>query len=337
VDVVAAPARAARQREPSQRLLNAPRTTPPRHYRGRVDVGELHAAQAARWRAADPLLPVPEPPAPDPVLVPCGAGWTTRHDVDPDAMSASWTGLRNHGLSALVAGPDPAAALGALLDRWEPRLGPPDDDDSTAEVVWPSRDTTPLLALARHGFAPAVVLAAGRTGRAPAGPVPGLLVRPAEASDVDLVARFGLEIVRYDGQFGALGERPSTLPRLVEGYTAALTRPLPTIWLAELDGRAAGMCSVDPPGHADEARALCSAEAVGYLGSMYVDPRVRGTGIGSALHAVADAALAAAGAEVTLLHHTVPNPRSTPFWYRLGYRPLWTHWQRRPAVRRPAP
>ncbi|MCO1654261.1 GNAT family N-acetyltransferase [Pseudonocardia humida] len=301
-----------------------------------MEVGELHAVQAARWRAADPLLPTPEPPAPDPTLVPGGAGWTTRHDIDPEGMSASWTGLRNHALTALLADDDPAAALGALLDQWEPRLGPPDDDESTAEVVWPSRDTTPVLALARHGFAPAVVLAAGRPGRATAAPVPGLTVRPAVESDVDVVARFGLEIVRYDGRFGALGARPSTLPRLVEGYAAALRRPTPTIWLAEQHGRPVGMCSVDPPGYAPEAQGLCSASRVGYLGSMYVNPTARGTGIGSALHATADAALAAAGAEVTLLHHTVPNPISTPFWYRLGYRPLWTHWQRRPAVRLPA-
>ncbi|WP_214406908.1 GNAT family N-acetyltransferase [Pseudonocardia lacus] len=301
-----------------------------------MDVGELYAAQAARWRAADPLLPAPEPPAPDPVLVPGGAGWTTRNDVDPEGMSASWTGLRNHGLSALVAGPDPAAALGALLDRWEPRLGPPDDDESTAEVVWPSRDTTPLLALARHGFAPAVVLAAGPTGRAAPAPATDVVIRPARGADVGVVARFGLEIVRYDGRFGALGERPSTLPRLVEGYAAALARPIESVWLAERDGRPVGMCSVDPPGYADEARGLCAAPTVGYLGSMYVDPAARGGGIASVLHAVADGALAAAGAGVTLLHHAVPNPVSTPFWYRHGYRPLWTHWQRRPALRAPA-
>jgi GNAT superfamily N-acetyltransferase len=65
---------------------------------------------------------------------------------------------------------------------------------------------------------------------------------------------------------------------------------------------------------------------------MYVDPAVRGGGIGAALHAAADAALVSAGAEITLLHHAVPNPLSTPFWYGQGYRPLWTSWLRRPAL-----
>jgi GNAT superfamily N-acetyltransferase len=298
-----------------------------------MDAGELHAAQAARWRAVDPLLPAPQRPGGEPLAVPDGLGWASRYDLDPDSMNASWTALGNHALLAHVTGPDPAAALGALLDLWEPALGPAGDVECAAEVVWPSRDTTPVLALARRGFAPTVVVAVGRTGLAAPVPVLGLEVRPATASDVDVLAAFGLEIVRYDGQFGAIGERPSTLPRLVEGYAKALERPVRTAWLAVLDGRPVGMCTVDLPEHAAGGQPLCSASAVGYVGSMYVDPAARSAGVGSALHAVADAALKAGGAEVTVLHHAAPNPRSTPFWYRHGYRPLWTHWFRRPALR----
>jgi hypothetical protein len=40
-----------------------------------------------------------------------------------------------------------------------------------------------------------------------------------------------------------------------------------------------------------------------------------------------------AGADVALVQHALANPLSTPFWYAQGYRPLWTYWQRRPAVR----
>jgi GNAT superfamily N-acetyltransferase len=301
-----------------------------------VDAEDLHAAQTARWRAVDPLLPAPPPPQPDPLTVPGGAGWVRRVVLDPDADTATWTALRNHALTAHVAGPDPAAALGALIDRWERLgLGPPDDDESVAEVVWPSRDVEPVLALARHGFAPAVAVAIGRTGRAVPASVPGLRIRPVGGADVAVAAAFGLEIVRYDGQFGALGERESTAARLTESFAEASLREQPATWLAVLDGRPVGMVAIDPPSYATGTRSLCNALAVGYLGSMFVDPSVRGSGVGWALHAHADAALLAAGAELTLLHHAVPNPRSTPFWYRQGYRPLWTHWQRRPAVRRP--
>jgi hypothetical protein len=37
------------------------------------------------------------------------------------------------------------------------------------------------------------------------------------------------------------------------------------------------------------------------------------------------------GVAVTLLHHGHLNPLSTPFWYRMGYRPLWTTWEARLA------
>ncbi|QYC38764.1 hypothetical protein Nocox_05685 [Nonomuraea coxensis DSM 45129] len=33
-----------------------------------------------------------------------------------------------------------------------------------------------------------------------------------------------------------------------------------------------------------------------------------------------------------LLHHALPNPLSTPFWSRRGYRPLYTQWVRHLGV-----
>lgn len=33
-----------------------------------------------------------------------------------------------------------------------------------------------------------------------------------------------------------------------------------------------------------------------------------------------------------MLSYAAANPRSGPFWSRMGYRPLVTVWQRRPAV-----
>jgi hypothetical protein len=34
----------------------------------------------------------------------------------------------------------------------------------------------------------------------------------------------------------------------------------------------------------------------------------------------------------TLLHCAQLNPLSAPFWSRMGYRPLWTGWEVRPAA-----
>jgi hypothetical protein len=33
-----------------------------------------------------------------------------------------------------------------------------------------------------------------------------------------------------------------------------------------------------------------------------------------------------------LLHYAQVNPVSAPFWSRMGYRPLWTIWEARPAA-----
>src|SRR4051794_20353772 len=105
-------------------------------------------------------------------MVPEGAGWMRRDDPDPAGMVATWFAARRHTLTALVAGADPVAALGALLDRWDAELGPAGDQDSAAEVLWPSRDTSPVRALTRRGFGATTVLAARRTGgvRVPAVP-----------------------------------------------------------------------------------------------------------------------------------------------------------------------
>jgi hypothetical protein len=46
------------------------------------------------------------------------------------------------------------------------------------------------------------------------------------------------------------------------------------------------------------------------------------------VHAVLDAR----GVDTTLLHYAQLNPLSAPFWSRMGYRPLWTGWEVRPAA-----
>jgi len=76
---------------------------------------------------------------------------------------------------------------------------------------------------------------------------------------------------------------------------------------------------------------MTSLSPAAYLQTMFVDHAERGTGIGAALARSLHAQLDAAGVAVTLLHHSQVNPLSGPFWYRMGYRPLWTSWEARPA------
>jgi GNAT superfamily N-acetyltransferase len=74
------------------------------------------------------------------------------------------------------------------------------------------------------------------------------------------------------------------------------------------------------------------ANAPAYLPSMYVHPAERGSGVGTALVRHAHAELDAQRVSVTLLHYSQVNPVSAPFWSRMGYRPLWTRWEARPAA-----
>ncbi|KJK52908.1 hypothetical protein UK23_02855 [Lentzea aerocolonigenes] len=68
---------------------------------------------------------------------------------------------------------------------------------------------------------------------------------------------------------------------------------------------------------------------IAYIDHLGVRPDERGGGAGSALVAFAHGLLDSAGVASTLLHHALPNPRSTPFWYSHGYQPRWTLWVRR--------
>ena len=42
--------------------------------------------------------------------------------------------------------------------------------------------------------------------------------------------------------------------------------------------------------------------------------------------------LDARGVDTALLRYAQLNPLSAPFWNRMGYRPLWTGWEVRPAA-----
>jgi hypothetical protein len=53
---------------------------------------------------------------------------------------------------------------------------------------------------------------------------------------------------------------------------------------------------------------------------------------GAALVRHVHGVLDARGVLTTLLHYALMNPLSAPLWNRMGYRPLWTGWEVRPAA-----
>jgi GNAT superfamily N-acetyltransferase len=327
---------------------------------GGVPAGGRPADQSAlldevgrRWRAADQLLPAPT------VLAPadgCGAmitlqtadgrllaaGACEHWHGEADDMELSWGAARRFQLTVRAGGADLATTVTGLIGRWREHLAGVSgigDPDSAAIVMWPSRDVDGVRALRRHGLAPHAVVAA-RAARRPADGgeadrpgrgAAGASIRRADASDLDITARLGLEVFRYDALFGSVVERPSTPAALRDYVAGLLAAPQPWIWLAERDGAAIGVLIAEPPTDAGWIAPLIGLAPVVYNALTYVVPAERGTGVSDALVASFHAAADTAGVPAALLHYDQANPLSVPFWSRHGYRPMWTSWEARPA------
>ncbi len=140
-----------------------------------------------------------------------------------------------------------------------------------------------------------------------------------------------LRLIRYDMHFGGPVWRTATARLVRDEIRDSLARPDSWTWLAERNGRAVGLLVAQPPQDAGWIAGMTSKTPAAYLQTMFVEGQERGTGIGAALVRNLHATLDGMGVAVTLLHHSQVNPLSAPFWYRMGYRPLWTSWEARPA------
>lgn len=305
----------------------------------------LPAGHAGRLHALDPLLPrtarmLPEFAAGDVVLrVPGADGVYRRHRPLPGAFETTWKADDEHQLHARVGGPDPAAALDALLAVWGTRIsatlsGGRTGERTEAVFTWPSRDTALTAALLAHGLTPKIITAARPASR----PAPRQrtrarrepVVRPLTADDVTAATRLWLEELRWEEQFGVARLREDSEYHIRRRLRGRAVQDASWIWVAEAGhGRGpAGLLAVEPPQQSGWAAAMVSSRRVGYLTSMVVAAEHRGRGVGSALVRTAHRALAEAGCTLTLLHYAALNPLSGPFWHRWGYRPLWTTWSR---------
>lgn len=249
-------------------------------------------------------------------------------ETDPDSLKPTWTALRVHSLDW-----QPGWDLPALLDEWETRLTGLDDPDTAAVVTLPSHETADAAPLIRHGFAPLIVIAERRAGvSAPSRPS-GVRIRPATHADLDVAVELNMHTVRYDAAFGMVTERPNSAQHLRTSLAKALDRDHEAVWLAVRDDTPIGMAYVDMPQDALWMERFATTQPFAYFGHLGVQPDARGSGAGSALVAHVHDVMDRNGVASTLLHHALPNPRSTPFWYSHGYRPRWTSWVRRPALR----
>ena len=309
-------------------------------------VRDINRMVSRRWQALDRLLP-------DPAALPagCGAplavngdngrlaglGICVHQHIPAESLNQTWGAADRFTLVPRLAGQDVVAPADALLSQWRDHLagiGAARGPDTSASVVWPSQDITGIRALLRHGLQPVTVIAARVR---PAGPPPaprgayGVTIRAAGPADEEQVTDLELRLIRYDMHFGGPVWRAATARLVRAEIRASLARPATWTWLAERAGRAVGLIVAQPPQDAGWITGMTSLAPAAYLQTMFVDQQERGTGIGAALVRHVHAMLDSAGIAVTLLHHSQVNPLSAPFWYRMGYRPLWTSWEARPA------
>ena len=299
-----------------------------------------------RWLAVDPLLPAPAITrgcgaglvVPGPGGEPAAAGRCEHWQGTPGELEPAFGAAARFQLTVQVAAPEAGPdTLDGLLSAWRDHLsGVPEAAaaDSAAIIAWPSRDITGPVSLLRRGFTSRTVIAArpaGRPGRAApaAGRDTGIRVRRAGRADLGTVTRLGMEVIRFDAHFGTLTERPDTAEALRRDAAAALAAPDPWIWLAERGGAPAGLLYARRPEQARWLAPMVRLAPAGYVEFMYVEPAERGRGAGPAL--VERLHREARDVAVMLLHYEQLNPLSGPFWHRMGYRPLWTIWEARPA------
>jgi GNAT superfamily N-acetyltransferase len=313
-------------------------------------VDDINRAVGRRWQGLDSWLP-PRAELPEGCAAPFVAAGANgrpaglavcRHEHVPDGtLNQTWGTAGRFSLILRVRDTATAAAVADLLRQWRDHLvGLPEAaaGDTAAMISWPSRDVTAVNALLRHGMQPLTVIAvrsaaSASAASATAGNAPaGLVIREAGPDDLDVVTEFELGVIRYDALFGAAIIRPAT-EALVRAETQASLGVRPAwAWLAEQDGQPVGLVHVQPPGQSGWIAGMARGGVTAYLQTRFVRPGERGAGVGAALVRHAHAVLDGRGVETILLHYAQVNPLSAPFWNRMGYRPLWTGWEVRPAA-----
>jgi GNAT superfamily N-acetyltransferase len=311
-------------------------------------IDDINRAVGRRWQGLDGLLPgradLPEGCAAP--LVASGANGrpaglaVCRHQFVPaDTLNQTWGAASRFSLILRLREPDTSAALDDLLGQWHDHLAALPEAgaaDSAALVTWPARDVSGVNALLRRGMQALTVIAVRPAGlAAPADGAEqsaGLVIREAGPGDLDAVTEFEMGVIRFDAQFGAAIIRPATEALVRAETQAALARRPAWAWLAERDGQPVGLVHVQPPEHSGWITGMARPGVLAYLQTMFVRPGERGGGVGAALVRHVHGVLDARGVQTTLLHYALMNPLSAPFWNRMGYRPLWTGWEVRPAA-----
>jgi len=224
---------------------------------------------------------------------------------------------------AAFAGPDPLAAVLAVAARVRANGTGAQADG----VLWPYGDEPAERWWAAAGFS-----RSGNYCLRPPRPLPGPLpagttARAATPADLDQVVALHREAVRFQA---AANPSVRLLPAADAGFVDRLRSGRSASSVVAEGGRLLAVCEwwpVDGGGEQDRP-ALLPPGRYTYLNSVAVTEDARGRGFG---RAVVAAALAAAGAGPagSALWFSPPNPIASRVWPHLGWRPIWSAWERR--------
>lgn len=305
-------------------------TVRPRRAADEPAVVALLAATADRVEALDPMVRLARRPLPgDGALVAVDATGAVRGHVrgvvetldagDESRMyapdrSASW-------VDVAADGPAAVAALASALRR-------PGTEGAEADgVLWPAADE-----VATAWWTAAGLERVGHYALRPPEPLPGPLpagvtVRQATPADVEDVLTLHRDAVAFQA---VVSPYVRQLPAGEAGFRRRLVDNRSITHVLDAGGELLGACEWwMVPGEVARGRpALLPPGRYAYLNSVGVRFDSRGSGLGRALVA---AVLAAAGPDVvgSTLWFYQHNPLSSRVWPHLGWRPLWTSWERR--------
>lgn len=291
-------------------------------------IEELLRAKADRLEALDPRLRLPRiRSAGTAALVavdPNGAvgGHIRPHVVElaeDDEMrsfaadrAASWRELAVTG----------TAALAALIDA----VRVPGYADA---ALWPAVDENAAPVFAEFGLEPAFAYALRPLGPLPPGR--SGTVRRARPADVDAACALHVEEVSFhEPHTPYVRVVPALEPAFRSRFVRLTSEPDAgsLVHILEVDGAVAGMCESMVQDIGDE-RGQLPPGRYGYLNSVAVGAAWRGQGYGRTLVSTVIDDLASDDVDAYTLWFALGNPLASQVWPRLGFRPLWTSYERR--------
>ncbi len=143
---------------------------------------------------------------------------------------------------------------------------------------------------------------------------PGLVIRPASASDAEVVTRIYVD--SWNTSFGELVSQAdrTVTPDLVARWRRDLSRPVPhRWWVAERAGSIVGCAGIGPSRDPVDP-------SIGELDSVFVDEPHWRTGVGSALIAVAHRHLDLDGYRAAILWTVAGYRQGIDFYQAMGWR-----------------